>query len=191
MSDIEFIGMIQAQKVSEIHPARGPAIDRDYVRAFAQAHENAGFDRVLVPHHSTGPDATLTVAYAASVTERIHFMHGRLRTAIARVFDPTRVAGIRQQPHAQGDGFLRAFGNDHLRCLASDTARNGEVPCDSCAQRRFAQRIAIAERGRAGGSHAKAGDTRFTLSAERGSLVNGIVSNPFIERAFTTVAWGK
>jgi len=74
MSDIEFIGMIQAQKVSEIHPARGPAIDRDYVRAFAQAHEQAGFDRVLVPHHSTSPDATLTVAYAASVTDRIHFM---------------------------------------------------------------------------------------------------------------------
>lgn len=74
MSDIEFIGMIQAQKVSEIHPARGPAIDRDYVRAFAQAHEQGGFDRVLVPHHSTSPDATLTVAYAASVTERIHFM---------------------------------------------------------------------------------------------------------------------
>ena len=37
--------------------------------------------------------------------------------------------------------------------------------------------------------HAKAGDTRFTLSAERGSLVNGIVSNPFIEKAFTTLAW--
>ena len=74
MSQIEFIGMIQSQKVSEIHAAQGPAIDRDYVRAFAQAHEAAGFDRILVPHHSTGPDATLTVAYAASVTERIGFM---------------------------------------------------------------------------------------------------------------------
>lgn len=72
--DVEFIGMIQSRKVSEIHAAEGPAIDRDYVRAFAQAHEQAGFDRVLVPHHSTSPDATLTVAYAASVTERIHFM---------------------------------------------------------------------------------------------------------------------
>jgi alkanesulfonate monooxygenase len=71
---IEFIGMIQTQKVSETHPASGAAIDKDYVRAFAQAHEIAGFDRVLVPHHSTGPSATLTIAYAASVTERIHFM---------------------------------------------------------------------------------------------------------------------
>jgi alkanesulfonate monooxygenase len=71
---IEFIGMIQTQKVSETHAAQGPAIDRDYVRRFAQAHEQAGFDRVLVPHHSTGASATLTIAYAAAHTERIHFM---------------------------------------------------------------------------------------------------------------------
>jgi len=71
---VEFIGMIQTQKVSEIHAAQGPVIDRDYVRQFAQAHEAAGFDRVLVPHHSTGPSATLTIAYAAAHTEKIHFM---------------------------------------------------------------------------------------------------------------------
>lgn len=71
---VDFIGMIQSQKQSEIHPPSGPVIDRDYVCAFAQAHEQAGFDRILVPHHSTGPSATLTIAYAASVTERIHFM---------------------------------------------------------------------------------------------------------------------
>lgn len=72
--DVEFIGMISTQRFSEIHPASGPAIDRDYVKAFAQAHENAGFDRVLVAHHSTGPSATLTVAHAAAHTERIHYM---------------------------------------------------------------------------------------------------------------------
>ncbi|PLP98910.1 LLM class flavin-dependent oxidoreductase [Cupriavidus pauculus] len=71
---VNFIGMIQSQKQSEIHPPVGPVIDRDYVRAFAQAHEQAGFDRILVPHHSTGPSATLTISYAAAVTERIHFM---------------------------------------------------------------------------------------------------------------------
>jgi alkanesulfonate monooxygenase len=71
---IEFIGMIQTQKVSETHAPQGPAIDRDYVRDFAQAHERAGFDRVLVPHHSTGPSATLTIAYAAAHTERVHYM---------------------------------------------------------------------------------------------------------------------
>lgn len=71
---VEIIGMIQSQKQSEIHPPAGNAVDRDYVRAFAQAHEAAGFDRILVPHHSTSPSATLTISYAAAVTERINFM---------------------------------------------------------------------------------------------------------------------
>ncbi|MBB2926757.1 LLM class flavin-dependent oxidoreductase [Paraburkholderia silvatlantica] len=71
---IEFIGMIQQRKVSETHLAEGPAIDVDYVRDFAQAHERAGFDRILVPHSSVSPDATLTIGYAASVTSRVHFM---------------------------------------------------------------------------------------------------------------------
>lgn len=71
---VEFIGMIQPQKVSEIHRAQGPALDIDYLRRFAQAHEAAGFDRVLVPYHSTSPDTLLTVTYAASVTQRVHFM---------------------------------------------------------------------------------------------------------------------
>lgn len=71
---VEFIGMIQPHKVSETHLATGPAIDIDYLRDFAQAHETAGFDRVLVPYHSTSPDAMLTVAYAAGATKRVHFM---------------------------------------------------------------------------------------------------------------------
>ncbi len=71
---VEFIGMIQQRKISETHLPEGPAIDTDYVRTFAQAHENAGFDRILVPHSSTSPDATITIAYAASVTSRVHFM---------------------------------------------------------------------------------------------------------------------
>jgi len=71
---VEFIGLIATRKASEIHPAEGPIIDRDYVRRFAQAHEAAGFDRVLVAYHSTGPDAFLVTSYAAAVTERIGFM---------------------------------------------------------------------------------------------------------------------
>lgn len=71
---VDFFGMIYTQKQSEIHPAEGSPIDRDYVRDFAQAHEQAGFDRILYPLHSTTPDGFLTLAYAASVTKRIHFL---------------------------------------------------------------------------------------------------------------------
>ena len=71
---LEIIGMITPQRQSEIIAPQPPAIDRDYLRAFAQAHETAGFDRILVPQHSTGPDASHVIAYAAAVTERVHFL---------------------------------------------------------------------------------------------------------------------
>ncbi|MBU4612415.1 LLM class flavin-dependent oxidoreductase [Achromobacter sp. GG226] len=71
---VHVIGMIQSRHQSEIHPPSGAVVDREYVRAFARAHEDAGFDRILVPHHSTGPSAQLTIAVAAEATERVHFM---------------------------------------------------------------------------------------------------------------------
>ncbi|MBI3796899.1 MAG: LLM class flavin-dependent oxidoreductase [Deltaproteobacteria bacterium] len=71
---VEFIGMIGAQAASEIHPPHGPAIDRDYVRRFAQAHEDAGFDRILIGYFSNGPDGFLVAAAAAWATERLGLM---------------------------------------------------------------------------------------------------------------------
>src|SRR5262249_16408368 len=71
---VEFIGMIGTQPASEIHPPRGPAIDVDYVRAFAQAHEQSGFDRILIGYFSNGADGFVVAAYAAFVTRRLQLM---------------------------------------------------------------------------------------------------------------------
>jgi alkanesulfonate monooxygenase len=71
---IRFIGMIQPSEISETIERRGPAVDPAYVRVFAQAHEHAGFDRILVPSSSSSPDSILTVQYAASVTRNIKFL---------------------------------------------------------------------------------------------------------------------
>lgn len=71
---VQFIGMIQPHEISETFARRGPVVDSAYVRVFAQAHEHAGFDRILVPSSGTSPDAVLTVQYAASVTQRIGFL---------------------------------------------------------------------------------------------------------------------
>jgi alkanesulfonate monooxygenase len=68
---VQFIGMIQPHEVSETLPRRGPAVDPAYVRTFAQAHEHAGFDRILVPASSSSPDTLLTATYAASATQKI------------------------------------------------------------------------------------------------------------------------
>jgi alkanesulfonate monooxygenase len=71
---VEFIGMIGTQVVSEIHPPKPPAIDRDYVRRFVQAHEDADFDRILIGYFGNGADGFIVTSYAAFVTERLGFM---------------------------------------------------------------------------------------------------------------------
>ena len=68
---VEFVGMIATRDQSEIRPPTGPVVDPAYVRRFARAHEDAGFDRILVAYGSSSPDATQVAAYAAAQTERL------------------------------------------------------------------------------------------------------------------------
>ena len=71
---VEFIGMVQPRQQSEIHPARGPAIDPGYLVASARAHDEGGFDRILVGWHSNGPDGFQIAAHAGARTERVGFL---------------------------------------------------------------------------------------------------------------------
>ena len=71
---VEFIGMISTRDQSEIRRSRGPIVDGDYVRRFAGAHEDAGFDRVLIGYGSSQPDGTQVAAYAAAHTDRLSFL---------------------------------------------------------------------------------------------------------------------
>ncbi|MGH3396048.1 MAG: LLM class flavin-dependent oxidoreductase [Streptosporangiaceae bacterium] len=71
---VEFIGMIGTRDQSEIRPSRGPVVDRDYVRRFARAHEDAGFDRVLIGYASSQPDGGQVAACAAAHTDRLSFL---------------------------------------------------------------------------------------------------------------------
>ena len=72
--DLEFIGMIQPRQQSEIHPAHGPAIDPGYLVASAQAHDEGGFDRILIGWHSNGPDGFQIAAHAGAHTKRVGFL---------------------------------------------------------------------------------------------------------------------
>jgi alkanesulfonate monooxygenase len=71
---VEFIGMISTRDQSEIRRSHGPVVDRGYVRRFARAHEDAGFDRVLIGYSSSQPDGTQVAAYAAAHTDRLSFL---------------------------------------------------------------------------------------------------------------------
>jgi alkanesulfonate monooxygenase len=71
---LQFIGFTSHRAGSEIHPASGPILDTDYVIRMAQAHEEAGFDRVLIACHSSTPDGLALAQLAAAHTQRLHFM---------------------------------------------------------------------------------------------------------------------
>lgn len=68
---VEFIGMIGTRDVSEVRPPSGPVVDPNYTRRFARAHEDAGFDRVLIGYGSGSPDGTQVAAHVAAHTERL------------------------------------------------------------------------------------------------------------------------
>jgi alkanesulfonate monooxygenase len=67
---VEFIGYVGTQEVSEIIPPSGPAIDPDYARTVALAHEAGGFDRVLMAHSSASPDAVVTATQVFADTRK-------------------------------------------------------------------------------------------------------------------------
>ena len=71
----QFIGMISHRAQSETQPpAPGVAFDAGYIARFARAHEDAGFDRILIAWLSSQPDAMLVAAHAAASTRRIGLM---------------------------------------------------------------------------------------------------------------------
>ena len=71
---VQFIGMIGHRLSSETLDASGPILDKAYITRFAQVHEDAGFDRLLVGYWSDQPDGFLVTALAGLSTSRINFL---------------------------------------------------------------------------------------------------------------------
>ncbi len=75
---VEFIGMLRTRDASELtgppNTINDTVIDRNYIRDFARAHEDGGFDRVLIGYFSSGPDGWSIASYAAGLTERLSFL---------------------------------------------------------------------------------------------------------------------
>ncbi len=68
----EILGMVGTKEVSETRGSfTGSVIDTDYLTRFAQAHEAAGFDRVLIGYGATGPDGFAIAAHVLHVTTKL------------------------------------------------------------------------------------------------------------------------
>ncbi|MDF2809660.1 MAG: class flavin-dependent oxidoreductase [Microvirga sp.] len=110
--DVDFIGFVGTRYESEIHPNGGTAIDRDYIRAVAQAQEYGGFDRFLVAFHSTSPDSLLVAAYAASVTDRINLMIAHRPGFVAPTVAARQLATLDQLTNGRAGVHIITGGSD-------------------------------------------------------------------------------
>ncbi|MET0494859.1 MAG: LLM class flavin-dependent oxidoreductase [Actinoplanes sp.] len=71
---VDFIGLIATQDGSESTPATGPLVDPAYAARIARAHEDSGFDQVLIGYSSAYPDGAQLAAYAAAHTSTLKFL---------------------------------------------------------------------------------------------------------------------
>ncbi|QNN82247.1 LLM class flavin-dependent oxidoreductase [Brachybacterium sp. Z12] len=67
----EILGMLSSQRGSETDPVTGPAVDPGWIREFARAHEEAGFDRVLIGYSSASPDGFALASAVLQATEHL------------------------------------------------------------------------------------------------------------------------
>jgi alkanesulfonate monooxygenase len=68
---VEFIGIARTADRSETITEAGPAVQPDYLYRLVQAHEQSGFDRVLVAHSSSSPDGFIVADQILNATTRL------------------------------------------------------------------------------------------------------------------------
>lgn len=69
----EIVGLHFYADSSELHPVDN-VLDTDFIREYAIAHEEAGFDRVLIGQTATWPDGITIASHIAAVTSKLKFM---------------------------------------------------------------------------------------------------------------------
>src|SRR3954463_14103993 len=109
---VDFIGMIAHRKHSEIHPPSGPIVDLDYIDRFARAHDEGGFDRVLIGYFSDSPDGFLIAARAAFVTERVGLMLAHRPGFVAPTLAARKLATLDQLSRGRAAIHVVGGGDD-------------------------------------------------------------------------------
>lgn len=115
---IEITGIISHHLSNEEHVLPPRVFDKDVLRAHGQAHEQAGFDKVLVAQSSFWPDSMPLASYLAGVTERLGFMVAHRPGFVA----PTMAA----RQFATLDHLSKGRASIHIITAANDR----ETQCD-------------------------------------------------------------
>lgn len=70
----EAIGILHWKDYSEVRPKPFSVVEPEFITACARAHEEAGFDRVLIANSAHRPDSLPIATWAAAGTQRLKMM---------------------------------------------------------------------------------------------------------------------
>lgn len=99
---IEVIGMIGTRYESEtIAAPTDDAIDVDYLHRFAKAHDEAGFDRVLIGYSATAPDGFAVATEVLHQTDRLGVLIAHRPGFVAPTVEARKLATL---DHFSGGG---------------------------------------------------------------------------------------
>jgi alkanesulfonate monooxygenase len=119
---IEILGMVGTKEVSESHGSfEGMAIDCGYLARFARAHEYAGFDRVLIGYHATGPDGFAVAAHVLNATSRLKVLIAHRPGFVAPTLVARKLATLDQLTGGGRVAIHHITGGDEL-----DQKRDGD-----------------------------------------------------------------
>jgi alkanesulfonate monooxygenase len=119
---IEIIGMVGIKEVSESRGSfDGPPVDASYLARFAQAHEAAGFDRVLIGYGATGPDGFAVAAHVLYATSTLKVLIAHRPGFVAPTLVARKLATLDQLTGGGRVAIHHITGGDEL-----DQKRDGD-----------------------------------------------------------------
>ena len=93
----EILGMVSAKRGSETQGFdRGEAVDPGWIREFAQAHEDAGFDRVLIGYSATSPDGFAIATAVLNQTKHLKVLIAHRPGFVAPTVEARKLATLDQ-----------------------------------------------------------------------------------------------
>jgi alkanesulfonate monooxygenase len=140
---IEFIGMIGV-KPEGAHGAAvhviGGQIDPAWVRDFSQAHERAGFDKVLVGYMATSADGFAVASYAAAHTEQLGYLIAHRPGFVAPTLAARKAATLDQFSGGRVSLHIITGGSE------ADQARDGDFLDHDTRYRRTDEYLTVMRR---------------------------------------------
>ena len=114
--------MVGTKEVSESRGSfDGPPVDPGYLARFAQAHEAAGFDRVLIGYHASGPDGFAVAAHVLNATTRLKVLIAHRPGFVAPTLVVRKLATLDQLTGGGRVAIHHITGGDEL-----DQKRDGD-----------------------------------------------------------------